>query len=304
MEKGLRRWAAERGYLVSWGPYEVATAARGEIAARLARGELDEELFRSELAALGGEAENREQELPTIVVVIKPRPAHIVAFELDGGRMEAVLPPTYVHYRNMFEEVGRDLAERGLPGARVERLNAPLKTVAARLGLVRYGRNNITYAAGPGSYFQLLGYLTDAKLPWNGDVPPEKALLPECETCGVCELVCPTGAIDQDRMLLHAERCLTFLNENRGPWPAWLADGVHTCLLGCLLCQRCCPANPEMPLEDTGVVFAERETDALLADDGLRGGPAWEEIRAKLERLGQPYSEGVLGRNLRALVGR
>ena len=41
---------------------------------------------------------------------------------------------------------------------------APIKTVAAMLGLVRYGRNNIAYADGIGSYLQLCGYITDARL--------------------------------------------------------------------------------------------------------------------------------------------
>ena len=59
---------------------------------------------------------------------------------------------------------------------------APLKPLAVRLGLVRYGRNNVTYAPGMGSYIQLLGYLTDASLPLpDGWRPQEPTLLPECE---------------------------------------------------------------------------------------------------------------------------
>lgn len=299
----LQRWAAERGYRVGWGPLEVVTTAMGEIVARRTAGEVDLGLYQNELGSLSDGGRPRERGLVTVVVVVKPRPAHTVSFDLGEERIEAIFPPTYVRYLPLFDEVGRDLQEHGLPGARVERVAAPLKSVAARLGLVRYGLNNVTYAPGIGSYLQLFGYLTDVALPLpDGWRPREPALLPECETCGVCLSACPTGAIDVGRVLLHAERCLTFANENPGPWPPWVPRRAHHCLLGCLLCQRACPANPRLPLEGTGVAFTREETQALLADTGARSDPSWEGIRAKLNQLGQPYSEPVLGRNLRALV--
>jgi epoxyqueuosine reductase len=111
-----------------------------------------------------------------------------------------------------------------------------------------------------------------------------------------------TGAIDDDRVLLHGERCLTVLNENPGEWPAWLPPSAHNCIIGCLLCQRPCPANPELQVEGTGIVFTAAETDALLVSDDAHEGPAWDGIRAKLEQIGQPYDEPVIGRNFRALL--
>ena len=185
----------------------------------------------------------------------------------------------------------------------METLRAPLKQVASRLGLVSYGRNNVTYAPGPGSYFQLLGYLTDAGLPLpNGWQPSEPALLPTCQTCRACLDDCPTGAIEEDRVLLNAERCLTFTNENPGPWPPWIGPKAHHCLLGCLRCQRCCPENPELFVERTGVVFTREETRELLAGSGDHLGPVWDGLRGKLALLGQPGAETVLERNLGALV--
>jgi epoxyqueuosine reductase len=239
----------------------------------------------------------------TVVVVVMPRPAHAVAFTVDGRQVAAVFPPTYVRYQPLFEEVRLDLQEHGLPGARVERLNVPLKSLAARLGLVRYGRTNVTYAPGFGSYIQLFGYLTDAVLPLPTDWRPcEPELLPECEDCSVCVAACPTGAIGGDRVLLHGERCLTVVNENAGEWPDWIPPSAHNCIIGCLLCQRPCPANPGLQVKQSGVVFTAEETEALRGDGGVHEGPAWEGIKAKLERLGQPYQEPVFGRNLRALL--
>ncbi len=100
--------------------------------------------------------------------------------------------------------------------------------------------------------------------------------------------------------MLHAERCLTFANENPGPWPDYVPAWAHRCLLGCLVCQRVCPANPKLPIETSGVSFSAAETAALLNDD--TASPARFGIRTKLAFLGQPYSEPVLGRNLRALL--
>lgn len=302
MVETLRRWAAERGYLVGWGLPSAIAAARDDVLSRRHSGELDAGFYAGNLA--GFESFAAPWEGPaTVVVVVMPRPAHTVAFTLGGRQVEAVFPPTYVRYQPLFEEVRSDLQEHGLPGARVERLDVPLKSLAARLGLVRYGRNNLTYAPGLGSYLQLFGYLTDAVLPLPADWRPcEPELLPECEDCSVCLAACPTGAIGGDRVLLHGESCLTVVNENAGEWPGWIPPSAHHCIIGCLSCQRPCPANPELPVERTGVVFTAEETEALLGDGGVHEGPAWEGIKTKLEQIGQPYHEPVIGRNLRALL--
>jgi epoxyqueuosine reductase len=299
----LKRWARDRGYLVAWGPVGLVTAVQEEVARLGASGVLEEEFYASELGSLTETEESRTRGLATVLMVIKPRPAHTVSFDLDGRRIEAILPPTYVRYRPLFEEVAADLRAGALRGTRVERLMAPLKPLAVRLGLVRYGRNNVTYAPGMGSYIQLLGYLTDASLPLpDGWGPHEPALLPECEGCLACRAACPTAAIGTDRVLLHADRCLTYINETPGPWPAFVPTRAHHCLIGCLLCQRACPANSKLPLESTGVVFSREETRALLSDTGDHLAPVWDGVRGKLARLGQPYSEPVVGRNLGALV--
>jgi epoxyqueuosine reductase len=295
----LREWAAERHYGVAWGPLTVIRDSSEEIRRRWAGGELDDALYRAELADLDG------GEVPTsgsVLVVAKPRPASRVTFDLPSGPLDALLPPTYVRYRATFEEVRQDLAAHALPGARVEHLPGPLKTIASRLGLVRYGRNNVTYLTGAGSYIQLCGFVTDASLP-NGamDVGGPR-LLDECESCWRCQRACPTRAIDSDRLLLHAERCLTLLNERTDPWPDWVPARAHRCLIGCLLCQRACPANPELPVEETGVHFTEGETRELLraAEEGAERDETG--VRMKLAWLGRNDPESLLGRNLRALI--
>jgi epoxyqueuosine reductase len=303
MDATLIRWAAERGYHVGWGLPSAIAVAREDVLSRRRSGELDSGFFEANLAGFGS-FEAPWEGPATVVVVVMPRPAHTVAFTVDGRQVETVFPPTYVRYRPLFEEVRLDLQEHGLSGARVEYLFVPLKSLAARLGLVRFGKTNVTYDPAFGSYLQLFGYLTDAALPLPaGWQPREPELLPGCEGCTVCLAACPTGAIGDDRVLLHCERCLTVVNENAGAWPGWIPPSAHNCIIGCLLCQRPCPANPELPVVRTDVVFTAEETEALLGDGGDHEGQVWEGIKTKLERLGLPYQEQqVLGRNLRALL--
>jgi len=299
--ESLQRWAAGRTYRVAWGSPDVVGAARAEILGRRASAELDDEFFAREIRGVVGEEDGRSA--GAVVVVAVPRTAWRVSFDLGEARFVAIIPPTYVRYRALFEEVRQDLAANGLPGAKVEHLVGPLKAVAARLGLVRYGRNNVTYAPGVGSYMQLCGYVTDAQLPTDErELPQARAFLPECDDCRVCRSACPTGAIADDRLLLHAHRCLTYANENPGVWPGWVPARAHNCLLGCLRCQRACPANPKLKVADSGVLFSAAETRALLENPDALDERNEAGVRYKLAWLGQPYVEPVLGRNLRALL--
>jgi len=300
MTETIQAWAAQRGYRVAWGPASVIESARREIAGREAASEIEHAFYQEQVSSIiTGEAETLEG---TVIVVAKPRPAHRIHFELDGSTFEGLFPPTYFRYRALYEDVRLDLAKNALCGARVEFLLAPLKAIASRLGLVKYGRNNITYVDGLGSYLQLCGYLTDAALPEADTVECAESLLPECGQCSICMSVCPTGAIAEERVLLRAERCLTFLNESPGNWPEWLSSRAHNALLGCLECQQACPANPELTIEDTGVCFSTAETRRLLSGESAADDRSNDGIRSKLAWLGLPYSEPVLGRNLRALL--
>jgi epoxyqueuosine reductase len=296
----LLEWAAQRGYRVAWGSGEVVEKVRREIEARRSGFELDEHLFEHELKPMVGKGSGSIG--GSVVIVAMPRPAHWVRFDVDGRDFDALLPPTYFRYRATFEEVRMDLAENGLSGIRLEYLTAPLKAIASRLGLVRYGRNNISYVAGLGSYLQLCGYWTDTSFPEMEEAKTAvPSLLPQCENCGVCISVCPTDAISEERVLIRAERCLTFVNENPGNWPEWLSPRAHNCLVGCLECQRACPANPELQIVHTGLSFSAAETRLLLSSNSTADDRAETGIRMKLAWLGQPYIESVLGRNLLAL---
>jgi epoxyqueuosine reductase len=301
MAKDLKAWAESRKWAVAWGPARVAEETRAELSERRRAEELDAVFADRWLArfdcptATGG----------TAIVVAVPRPAHRLRFATPDGGVEAIVPPTYIDDREVVATVRRELAEfLGLSCDLLRPLRAPLKAVAVRLGLARYGRNNVTYVPGMGSYVQLVGALTDSVLGLpEGWQPQPYALLPECDSCEACGSACPTGAIGEGRILLHAERCLTNFNELPGDWPDWLVPAWHNCLLGCLYCQEACPQNLGcLAVEEADVVFDLEETSALLAGAAKRSSRVWERIGSTVAQLGLQEYEAVLGRNLRALV--
>jgi epoxyqueuosine reductase len=298
----LKGWALKRGCSVTWGSLENLRRVRRELSARRTSGELDESLYEAELRPMVEASDWPGAR--AVVLVARSSRASRLSFETKDGCAEALLPPTYTHYRASFEELRQDLETHGLPGARVEHLVAPLKALAAALGIVKYGRNNIAYTEEFGSYMQLYGYLTDAALEEEGPRAVRPQMLPQCESCGACLAACPTGAIGEDRLLLRAERCLTYANENPGPWPDWVPRGAHNALLGCLACQRACPANPELPVDEVGVRFTRGETAALLAEGSPGEKRSETGFRTKLAWLGRPDAEDILARNLRALLDR
>jgi epoxyqueuosine reductase len=210
-----------------------------------------------------------------------------------------------VGFRRTTTRVRDDLAANVFVDDRVDPLVAPLKAIAARLGLVCYGRNNVTYADGIGSYLQLFGYLTGAAVPPDqiADVA-EPRLLEQCADCDRCITTCPTGAIGDDRVLVRAHRCLTYANELPGEWPGWVPPHAHHCLMGCLACQRSCPANPPLQVIDTEVCFTPEETQGLLSGPDDAPGPVRQAILGKLEQLDLSSMAPLLGRNLQALIDK
>lgn len=304
LRDALVRWAGERGYRIAWGGPAVLDGIRREIEDRCNAGEIDPKVVEHYLGRAGFLADAALPRIGTVGVIAFPRPAHRVVFALDGGTLETVVPPTYVGYDDMGRSIVDELALLvSEAGHRVATQHLPLKPLAARLGLATYGRNNITYIDGLGSYYQLASFVSDAdfgpmSVPGSIRAP---ALSRRCEGCFACRKACPTKAIGTDRFLLHAERCLTLWTELSDPWPEWLAPSVHHCLVGCLRCQEICPQNAgRLTLERAPERFSAEETAAILA--GAGGEAIGAAGRAKLVALGLAGYEAQIGRNLRALV--
>jgi len=268
-----------------------------EIETQYHRGFFDEEFYTEELTGFDFTIADRLSAAKSLIVVAAPQPQVSVTFNRQGEPYHAVIPPTYSYETDRQIQ---ELLEHHLnpAGFRVKKARLPWKLLAVRSGLARYGKNNITYVDGMGSYHRLAAFVSD--LPADIDHWQEAQVLERCEQCKACMKACPTGAISADRFLLKAERCLTFHNERRGEFPQWLKPSWHNCLVGCLYCQKACPANKDILKSLTdGPVFSEEESDSILQNVPLNEMP--QTAIKKLEQLDVTEYLPVLGRNLRAL---
>lgn len=276
---------------------ELKEAIRGRYQAGL----FDEALYREQLSGFSFDPPQDVLDARSIIVVAVPVPQTRTVFHWKGDRLLVVLPPTYVGYSATTARVQAVLAAWLEPdGYAVAGTRLPLKTLAARSGLAEYGRNNICYVPGMGSFLQLVGAFSD--LPCAEDGWRRPGALDRCASCVACLRQCPSGAIAPDRLLLRAERCLTYHNERSGELPAWVDPSWHHCLVGCMRCQSACPENKAVRgWFDDRVEFSERETALLIGGVGLDELPS--ETATKLRSLELNEDHQSLCRNLSLLVG-
>ncbi len=228
-------------------------------------------------------------ELPeprTLVTVAIPTPQTRMLFHWKGAAAPLLVPPTYTSCMTTRQRVLHQLTELLAPlGHTVAPARVPQKLAAARAGLVQYGRNNVAYCGEAGSMIQLFTLYTD--MPCDHESWGEPKLLERCATCNACVRACPSGALADDRFIVHQDRCLTFYSGYSGPThlPEWLDPAWLETLVGCPRCQRVCPLNRHWKkwIEE-GPEFDAVETEALRG--GLRAAGLWPELRAKLDASG------------------
>jgi len=271
---------------------------RDAIEGALLQGLIDEDLYREYLGAFDFTVPKILSFASSIIVVAAPVPALQVTFMRKEKPFQAIVPPTYNH--DTDQQVSDCLIDVLKPeGYRIFRGKLPVKLLAARSGLAKYGKNNITYVDGMGSYHRLAAFHSDA--PLSGEFRKELQMLDQCHKCTACVKKCPTGAISSERFLLHAEKCLTFHNERYKPFPEWIDPSWHNCLIGCMLCQNVCPANkPSVRRIVHLATFSDEETELILK------GTARDDLsRTTLEKLKPLYLHDdleLVSRNLNALL--
>ena len=242
-----------------------------------------------------------------LISIVMPNPKVLLQFCYRGNLIHCVVPP---HYTNWYQKndhalryLKNYLAPHGFSVAIVKTL--PQKLLAVHCGLAQFGRNNICYNDEFGSHMQIMSYITDLPCDETQWFPLRR--IDKCEKCHACVTSCPTGAIDSTRRLINADRCITAINELPDvEFPEWISKEAHNSVVGCVLCQDCCPGNAHnINNVITGVVFSEEETEELLSNMGDT--PYSVPLTAKIEATGIPpeyASARVLPRNLAALINQ
>jgi epoxyqueuosine reductase len=292
----------ERGWKGRIVPIERLAELKDAICDRYERGLLDEALYREQLSSFSFDIPADLPGARSIIIVAVPTPQMRMHFHWHGKRVPVVAPPTYVSYTPRTESVQAVLAAwLQDEGYRLAKPRLPLKTLGVRSSLAEYGRNNICYVPGMGSFMQLVGAISD--LPVDEDPWREPKALDRCGSCVACLRLCPTGAIADDRFLIRAERCLTYHNEAASDFPDWIDPSWHHCLIGCLRCQIGCPVNRTVVdwYEDRAE-FSEQETSLFLQRIPLDRLPAETAVKVKSLEINEDFR--LLCRNLSMIIDR
>jgi|APHig6443717497_1056834.scaffolds.fasta_scaffold08798_2 epoxyqueuosine reductase len=273
---------------------------RFSILNRLEQGLIDKKLYQEQLSFFSFDPPPDLLEVRSILIVAVPTPQIRIFFHSKGKRVPVIIPPTYVSYSprtNRTQDVLSDLLKQD--GYHLAKPQLPLKTLAVNSGLAKYGRNNICYVDGMGSFLQLVGAFSD--LPCDNDHWQRPRMLDRCKTCTACTRSCPTKAISTNRFLLHAENCLTFHNEASGDFPSWINTSWHHCLIGCLRCQTVCPENKEV-IEwfENRAEFSELETTLFVKDVPFEQLPKETVNKIKTLEINENYHN--LCRNLKLIL--
>ncbi|MFX1376287.1 MAG: 4Fe-4S double cluster binding domain-containing protein [Promethearchaeota archaeon] len=237
-------------------------------------------------------------EINSLFIIAIPVPQFKAIFHWKKEEFSLIIPPTYLYGIDIVNQTKDWLGEILSPeGFNVAYAQLPQKTLAVRSGLAEYGRNNITYVSEMGSFHRLATYYSD--FPIEQDNWQELKMMDLCKECSACVRKCPTGAIPIDRFLLYAGRCITYHNEQPGdiPFPEWIEPSWHNCLVGCLHCQKVCPANKKVKdWTESGPNFTEDQTKILLNGKELEKLPS--ELKKKLKKFDFLNYLEVFPRNL------
>lgn len=273
-------------------------ALETEIEARRQKGFLDPVLFDEYLASFDFTCQHRLADARSLIIICAPQPQVRVVFKWGNHSFPAIIPPTY---SLSTDQQVADLLDSFFSSTKYQfkKVRLPEKLLAVSSGLAQYGRNNISYVPDMGSFYRPVVYIST--FPCLADSWEKATVLESCQTCNACLKACPTSAISSDRFQLYAERCLTFFNESTRDFPDWLSPAWHNSLVGCMICQKVCPANKGVVRwKETAATFDSEETDLILNGVSAERLPC--KTLEKLNRLNMMEYYNVLGRNLRFLI--
>ena len=237
-------------------------------------------------------------EAKSVIITAVRHPKVNVQFELSDKIYSCIIPPTYLYDT---DEKVLNMIATFLENYEYNVCDAllPTKLLAVHSGLARYGKNNIAYIEGWGSFLRLRAYFSD--IPCTADNWQDLQMMKLCEKCVACLKKCPAGAINNSRFLICGEKCITYFNEGADEFPDWLDPSWHNCLIGCMICQDVCPANKEHTSWIVrGAEFSEEETQLIMKRVPKDRLPS--ETIGKLKKLCMWDWYDLLKRNLGVLI--
>ncbi len=219
------------------------------------------------------------EDFPTaksVIILAAFSPLAKTRFRWQGKSHDVMIPPQYNGNGVSPEEIQKVIRREILKNTestikRAKHLH--LKLLAVRSGLAQYGRNNISYIDGMGSFHYLYAFFTDFE--FEEDHWTSIEMMAICEKCRICRKKCPTGAIQKEKFVIDAGKCLTLYNELPGTFPSWISPQSHNSLIGCLQCQLYCPVNQkirkkfelfaDITEEETALLLSQGDDQVLLA---------------------------------------
>jgi epoxyqueuosine reductase len=235
---------------------------------------------------------------PSLIIIAIPHGITPLTFHHHKKTTTIPLPPTYTYTTTRTTLLRLLTAHYATTGHTITPAPIPYKHTATHSGLATYGKNNLAYIPGNGSFHRLEAYYTTAPLP---DHWQPATINTACTDCTICTNACPTHAISPDRFLLHVERCLTYHNEREQPFPNDIPADIHHAIVGCLHCQIACPLNRNIPHQyEPEVDFTEEETTLILQNTPK--GELPPALLEKLRALNLDEYHPMLSRNLAATL--
>ncbi len=204
-------------------------------------------------------------DIKSIIIVASPSPFFEVTFNYNGKETPLMLPPgcgDWIKKQNHIEKYLNDFLNPLDLHAKIT-FNMPQKILTVRSGLGIYGKNNVCYIDGMGSFFTIETFYSNiicADSTWH-----EIKRMDTCETCEICINNCPTKAITNENNIIRAGRCIVRYNEQVGEFPDWIEPTFHNCIVACIKCQYHCPNNKTyIKNYAEPVSFTEDETNDIL----------------------------------------
>lgn len=118
------------------------------------------------------------------------------------------------------------------------------RPLAEKAGLGWQGKSSMLMNKTQGSFFFIGVIYSNLDLSNIEDLP---FIEDACGKCQACIKLCPTGAIQNGKMI-DSRKCISYLTiENKGAIPLELRDKIGTRIYGCDDCQLVCPFNNNAP---------------------------------------------------------